>query len=72
MRKARVLIVEDEAIAARAAQIMLETMGCEVTGVVDTGEAAIECAETGAPDLVLMDIRLKGGMDGIEHHRRRI
>jgi CheY-like chemotaxis protein len=63
---ARVLIVEDEAIAARAASVMLGRIGCTVTGVVDNGEDAIDAAARDHPDLVLMDIRLKGEMNGIE------
>jgi CheY-like chemotaxis protein len=62
----RVMVVEDEAIAARAVAVMLERIGCEVTAIVDTGEGAIEGASRHCPDLVLMDIRLKGSMDGIE------
>jgi CheY-like chemotaxis protein len=70
MSKRRVLIVEDEAIAARAAQYMLQSAGCEVAGIVDTGEAAVARAEEERPDMVLMDIRLKGSLDGIEAGRR--
>ena len=66
MEKLRVLLVEDEAIAARAAAVMLKRVGCEVTGIVDSGEEAIESAARQSPELVLMDIRLRGGMDGIE------
>jgi CheY-like chemotaxis protein len=62
----RVLVVEDEAISARAAKIMLERIGCEVTDIVDTGEGAIEKAKEQRPDLVLMDIRLKGDLNGLE------
>ena len=70
MNKRRVLIVEDEAIAARAAQYMLQSAGCEVTGIVDTGEAAVARAEAERPDIVLMDIRLKGPLNGIEAAQR--
>lgn len=66
MSKLRVLIVEDEAITARATQIMLESMGYEVVTIVDTGEAAVATAESTRPDLVLMDIRLRGKMNGIQ------
>jgi CheY-like chemotaxis protein len=62
----RVLLVEDEAIPARAAAVMLDRLGCEVTSIVDTGQAAVTAASAQRPDLVLMDIRLKGPMDGIE------
>jgi CheY-like chemotaxis protein len=59
-------VVEDEAIPARAAAVMLGRIGCEVTSIVDTGTAAVTAASSQRPDLVLMDIRLKGEMDGIE------
>ena len=66
MGKPRVLIVEDEVIAARAAELMLTACGCEVAGIVKSGEEAVQAAEREWPDLVLMDIRLKGKMNGIE------
>ncbi|MEA3277734.1 MAG: response regulator [Pseudomonadota bacterium] len=77
MTAPRVLIVEDEAISARAARIMLERIGCVVTDIVGTGDGAIVKAGIQLPDLVLMDIRLKGDMDGIEaaaiiHERFRL
>lgn len=67
--KARVLIAEDEAIAAMALRIMLESRGCTVVGVAARGQEAIDLACTSNPDLVLMDIRLKGGMSGFEAAR---
>lgn len=66
MRAPRVLVVEDEAIAARAARVMLARSGCEVCGTVDRGDEAIAAARAGAPDLVLMDVRLKGPLGGVE------
>lgn len=63
MAKARVLIVEDEAITALDEQETLEEMGYEV---VDTGEDAIAKAGELKPDLVLMDITLKTEMTGTE------
>ncbi len=62
----RVLIVEDEAILARDLAFMLADLGWEVVGVASSAEAAIRLALGLAPDLVLMDIRLDGGSDGIE------
>ena len=64
--KTRVLVVEDESIVARALPARLETLGYAVVGVVASGEEAIEQAGELSPDLVLMDIRLHGAMDGIE------
>jgi len=60
------MIVEDEAIVAESIKSSLENMHYEVTSMVDTGEAAIAGAEQDRPDVILMDIRLKGQMDGIE------
>ncbi len=66
MEKARILIVEDEAIIAMEIESQLQSLGYEVTSIVDTGEKVIEKAESDKPDLILMDIRIKGEMDGIE------
>ncbi len=66
MKKPRVLIVEDEVISARAAEYMLTASGCEVACIVKTGEEALLAAGREPLDLVLMDIRLKGPMNGIE------
>jgi len=65
MEKARILIVEDEAIIAVELESQLQSLGYEVTSKVDTGEKAIKKAEEDKPDLILMDIRIKGEMDGI-------
>lgn len=61
-----ILIVEDEHIVAMALEKALRGMGYVVTGITDSGEGAIEKSKQSHPDLVLMDIRLKGEMDGIE------
>jgi CheY-like chemotaxis protein len=66
MEKARILIVEDEAIIAMEIESQLQALGYKVTSIVDTGEDAIEKAEEYKPDIILMDIRIKGKMDGIE------
>ena len=63
---ARVMVVEDEAIVADDLQSTLERLGYQVTSVESSGEAALEAAVRGLPDLVLMDIRLAGLMDGVE------
>ena len=63
---ARVLIVEDERIIAMQAETDLISMGHEVIGVVGTGLEALDIAIREQPDLILMDIVLKGNMDGIE------
>lgn len=63
---ARVLIVEDEGIIALKTRMDLEQLGHEVIGVLDNGEDAIDTARREKPDIILMDIVLKGGLDGIE------
>lgn len=62
----RILIVEDEQIVAMEMTVTLKKLGYTVVGTANTGEAAIERAGILHPDLVLMDIHLKGEMDGIE------
>src|SRR3954452_7016669 len=62
----RILIVEDEILIAMDLQDRLENLGYEVPGRADTAEMALSLATTCAPDLILMDIRLRGGSDGIE------
>jgi two-component system cell cycle sensor histidine kinase/response regulator CckA len=61
-----ILIVEDESIVALDLQVRLEGMGYQVVGVAHTGEEGLRLAEALSPDLVLMDIHLGDGMDGIE------
>ena len=61
-----ILIVEDEHIIARELQTDLEEMGYAVTGIVNSGEKAIQHALEKKPDLVLMDIHLRTEMNGIE------
>ncbi len=60
------LIVEDEAIVAADLKATLERSGYTVLGPVESGEVAVEIAAEQHPDLILMDIRLAGEMDGIE------
>ncbi|MBT4525309.1 MAG: response regulator [Deltaproteobacteria bacterium] len=66
MKKARILIVENEVIIAIELENKLQNLGYEVTGKVDTGDDAIKKAEEDKPDLILMDIRINGDKDGIE------
>ena len=65
MTKPRILVVEDEGIVAMEIQNRLASMGFAVVGTASSGEVAIQKAATLQPDLVLMDIRLKGNIDGI-------
>jgi len=62
----KVLIVEDEAIISLDIKRLLSTAGYGVAAVAATSEQAIRLVESSAPDLVLMDIHLKGPVDGIE------
>ena len=64
--KARILIIEDEQINAWDIREKLESLGYDVFGSVATGEAAILHVRNDPPDLALMDIGLKGDLDGIE------
>jgi CheY-like chemotaxis protein len=59
-------LVEDEQITAMEVQEMLEEIGYERTHLVDTGKKALEKMQENGIDLVIMDIRLHGSMDGIE------
>lgn len=65
----KILVVEDEAIVARDIERQLRKAGYEVPAVVASADAAIEQVSQTAPDLVLMDIRLQGPVDGIEAAR---
>jgi PAS domain S-box-containing protein len=66
MSSARILIVEDEPVVARDIAECLEGLGYVVLGPVASGEEAVAAAESEHPDAVLMDIRLRGEIDGIE------
>ena len=66
MKKKRIQIVEDEPMTSMTEHQMLANLGYEVTGIALSGEAAIQYADVDRPDLVLMDIKLMGDMDGRE------
>ncbi len=66
MDKTTILIVEDEMIVAADLAGKLTQLGYEVIGTAASGEEAVEMASRFAPGLVMMDIRLKGAMDGIQ------
>ena len=65
MSESRILIVEDERIVATDLSKRLKAMGYEPVGRAASGEQAIALAGELKPDLVLMDIRLEGELDGI-------
>ena len=66
MPRARILIVEDERIVANDLRGRLDRIGYDVVGMACTGADAIALASEHLPDIVLMDITLKGAMDGVE------
>lgn len=62
----KILIVEDEVMVAMTLEDTLEALGYEVAGTADNGRDAIRLAAEKSPDLILMDIRIRGDIDGIE------
>ena len=64
--KTKILIVEDEMIIAANISLQLTTLGYEVTGIMPRGEDALLHIEDNPPDILLLDINLKGKLDGIE------
>jgi two-component system, response regulator PdtaR len=62
----RILIVEDQYFVAIDNELTLRSEGFEVVGLATTAKEAIELADRGRPDLVLMDIRLASRADGVE------
>ena len=65
MEPTRILIAEDEAITATALKSELVSLGYDVVGVTDTAEDVVRAAGELNPDVVFMDITLKGVLDGI-------
>ena len=63
---ANILIVEDEAIVALENKMNLGALGHNVTAITSSAENAIMAFHDNIPDLILLDIKLKGTMDGIE------
>jgi DNA-binding LytR/AlgR family response regulator len=66
MHKIRILIVEDEMLIAANIAMQLENYGYEIVGIIPRGEEALKVVANEQPDLVLMDINLKGEIDGIQ------
>lgn len=66
MANAKILVVEDEGIVSIDIRNMLKNLGYTIAGVAFLGEEAVQKADSTQPDLVLMDIGLKGDIDGIE------
>lgn len=66
MTTTSILVVEDERIIAKGIEKKLKALGYGVTGLASTGEEAIRQATEGRPDMILMDIHLGLGIDGVE------
>jgi DNA-binding response OmpR family regulator len=66
LANANILIVEDEAIVALELKYRLTKLGYDVCGTASTGSKAIQIAENYKPDLALMDVQIKGSLNGIE------
>jgi CheY-like chemotaxis protein len=66
MGKTKVLVVEDEMIIAWDLQRSLEILGAEVVGLAASADRAVELARASSPDLILMDVLLKGERTGID------
>ena len=66
MERKYIFVVEDEGIVALDIQKRLQALGYGVSGIASSGEDALEMIRQSHPDLVLMDIVLRGKMDGVE------
>ncbi len=64
--KTRIFLVEDENIVAEDLRERLEKHNYDVVGIADTGKTAIDQVQQLRPDLLLMDVRVKGELNGIE------
>ncbi|MEL7190411.1 MAG: response regulator transcription factor [Pseudomonadota bacterium] len=70
MTRARVLIVDDHQLAREGLRAVLSGDDFDVVGLAETGEEAIDLVGSLVPDIVLMDVRLGDGIDGLEATRR--
>jgi CheY-like chemotaxis protein len=70
MADVKILVVEDETITALHVQQQLNRLGYHVSASVTSGEEAVRLAEDLNPNLVLMDVKLGGEMDGVEASRQ--
>ena len=66
----KILIVEDEMIIAANISLQLSSLGYQVTGIISRGEEAQAHVVANQPDIILMDINIKGAMDGIDTARQ--
>ncbi|MCZ8171947.1 MAG: response regulator transcription factor, partial [Brevundimonas sp.] len=70
MSRPRILIVDDHALAREGLRAVLAAGGMDVVGDAADGEAALAMVQELMPDVVLMDVRLGTGIDGLEATRR--
>lgn len=66
MRKVKILIVEDEVIVAKDIAYYLNELGCDVIGVLIEGEDVLPFLKDDQPDIILMDITLRGQLNGVQ------
>ena len=69
MAEAKILVVEDDALTALGIQNKLVGLGYSVSGIAATGEDALKMVEEHHPDLVMMDVKLQGKLDGVQTAR---
>lgn len=65
-KKIKIIIVEDEAIVAEHLAVILEGHGYKISGRATSGRKAIQIAKRNRPDLMLVDVRIEGDLNGIE------
>lgn len=68
--KIAILIVEDDAVLGENYREGLNELGYKISDICATGENAVKRARETMPDIILMDIKLKGEMDGIEAYKQ--
>lgn len=66
MNKIKILLVEDDLIIATDISMQLQQLGYAVTGILPRGEDVLSHIEQNAPDIVIMDVHLKGELDGVQ------
>jgi PAS domain S-box-containing protein/putative nucleotidyltransferase with HDIG domain len=66
VEKARIMVVEDEAVISMEIQDRLTKMGHSICGTAVSGEQAVSVATANHPDLILMDVQLRGEVDGVQ------
>ena len=62
----KILVVEDEMLIGAKVSMLLTNLGYEVAGILPRGEVAITHVEESEPDIILLNINLKGKLDGVE------